>query len=75
MTSLICGVARETGARVKQEMLHPGTAPNKLLAKIGSELYKPERLAFLTSHDLACRYSPWFLDLATLCVLALEPER
>ncbi|MFM0133760.1 hypothetical protein [Paraburkholderia sediminicola] len=32
----------------------------KLLAKIGSELNKPERLAFLTSHDLACRYSPGF---------------
>ena len=41
-------------------MLDGGTAPNKLLAKIGSELDKPERLVFLTSHDLACRYSSGF---------------
>lgn len=56
---------------MKQEMLDPGIAPNKLLAKIGSELDKPERLALLTSHDLACRYSPGF-SIWALCV---EPER
>ncbi|MEW9586908.1 hypothetical protein [Paraburkholderia sp. DGU8] len=73
-TSPVRRVAREIGASVKQEMPDPGTAPNKPLAKSGFELYKPERLAFLTSHDLACRLSG-FLDLAALCVLALEPER
>ncbi|MEM5460287.1 hypothetical protein VSR69_36490 [Paraburkholderia phytofirmans] len=59
-TSPICRVAREIAACVKQEMLYPGTAPNELLAKSGSELDKPERLAFLTSHDLEYRYSPGF---------------
>jgi hypothetical protein len=54
-------------ACVEQQMLDTtglaysiGIASNKLLAKIGSELDKPERLAFLTSHDLACRCSPGF---------------
>ncbi|MFL9912341.1 hypothetical protein [Paraburkholderia sp. RL17-337-BIB-A] len=65
------GDPRHHGSRV----LDPGIAPNKLLAKIASELDEPERFAFLTSHDLACRCSPGLSIWRRFVCSPWRPER
>ena len=57
--------AREVAREIKQAVRQAtglscsiGLAPNKLLAKIASELDKPDGLAVVTAHDLAARIWP-----------------
>ena len=57
--------AREIGRELKQAVKDAtglscsvGLAPNKLVAKIASELDKPDGLTLITEHDVATRLSP-----------------
>ncbi len=57
--------ARDVGRELKQAVLDAtglrcsvGLAPNKLIAKIASELDKPDGLTVVTEHDAAIRLSP-----------------
>jgi DNA polymerase-4 len=57
--------ARDVGRELKQAVFDAtglrcsvGLAPNKLVAKIASELDKPDGLTVVTEHDVATRLSP-----------------
>ncbi len=57
--------AREVAREIKQAVRHAtglscsiGLAPNKLIAKIASELDKPDGLTVVTEHDIATRIWP-----------------